>query len=60
MNELHRDLREVLRDIRPNFDLSAPGLQEAWDRGERDLFLVAPVDGNAIRYTEGTEVGVKR
>ena len=24
------------------------------------LFLVAPVEGAAIRYTEGTDVGVKR
>lgn len=58
--ELHRDLREVLREIRPDFDLSAPGLREAWDRGERERFLVSPVEGTAIRYTEGTEVGVKR
>ena len=58
--ELHRDLREVLREIRPDFDLSAPGLREAWDRGEREKFLVSPVEGTAIRYTEGTEVGVKR
>ena len=60
VDELHRDLREVLRRFRPDFDLSAPGLRDAWDRGERDRFLVTPVEGNAIRYTEGTEVGVKR
>jgi hypothetical protein len=40
--------------------LGAPGLREAWDRGEREQFLVSPVEGEAIRYTEGTEVGVKR
>lgn len=60
VDELHRDLREVLRRARPDFDLSAPGLREAWDRGERELFLVTPVEGTAIRYTEGTKVGVKR
>jgi peroxiredoxin len=60
VEELHRDLREVMRKLRPDFDLGAPGLREAWDRGEREQFLVSPVEGEAIRYTEGTEVGVKR
>jgi peroxiredoxin len=60
VEELHRDLREVMRNLRPDFDLGAPGLREAWDRGEREQFLVNPVEGEAIRYTEGTEVGVKR
>jgi peroxiredoxin len=60
VDELHRDLREVLRAVRPDFDLSAPGLREAWDAGDSDRFLVTPVDGAAIRYTEGTDVGVKR
>jgi peroxiredoxin len=60
VDELHRDLREVLRAVRPDFDLSAPGLREAWDAGDCDRFLVTPVGGAAIRYTEGTEVGVKR
>jgi peroxiredoxin len=58
--ELHRDLREVMRAQRPDFDLSAPELRDAWDRGEREQFLVTPVDGEAIRYTEGTAIGVKR
>ncbi len=60
VQELHRDLREVMRTLRPDFDLSAPGLREAWDRGERAQFLVTPVEGEPIRYTEGSEVGVKR
>jgi peroxiredoxin len=58
--ELHRDLREVMRAHRRDFDLSAPGLREAWDCGKREQFLVTPVEGEAIRYTEGTEIGVKR
>ena len=33
MHELHVDLRAVLQKVRPDFDLSAPGLREAWDRG---------------------------
>jgi len=60
VEELHRDLREVMRNLRPDFDLGAPGLREAWDRGEREQFLVSPAEGEAIRYTEGTSVGVKR
>ncbi|MGB7291141.1 MAG: redoxin domain-containing protein [Thermodesulfobacteriota bacterium] len=57
--ELHVDLRTVLRKIRPDFDLSSPGLREAWENGDRDMFLVAPIE-KAIRYTEGTSIGVKR
>ena len=60
VEELHRDLREVLREVRPDFDLSAPGLRDAWEQGENEQFLVTPVEGAAIRYTEGTDVGVKR
>ena len=59
VSELHADLRELFRKIRPDFDLSAPGLREAWDRGERDAFLVDTLD-EAIRFTEGTSIGIKR
>jgi len=31
--DLHRDLREVTREIRPDWDLAAPGLRENWDAG---------------------------
>ncbi len=60
VDELHRDLREVMRANRPDFDLATPGLREAWDNGDTERFLVEPVEGSAIRYTEGDEVGVKR
>ena len=36
--ELWRDLREVSREIRPDWDLDAPGLREAWEKGERSAF----------------------
>ena len=36
--DLRRDLREVTRTIRPDWDLRAPGLRERWERGERDAF----------------------
>jgi peroxiredoxin len=33
VEDLRQDLREVTREIRPDWDLSAPGLREAWDAG---------------------------
>jgi hypothetical protein len=29
------DLREVMGEVRPDWDLSTPGLREAWDAGDR-------------------------
>ncbi len=37
-DELWRDLRDLTRRIRPDWDLSAPGLREAWEAGERTRF----------------------
>ncbi len=59
MHELRLDLRALFQKIRPDFDLSAPGLREAWDRGERDLFLVDTLE-EPIRFTEGRSIGIKR
>jgi hypothetical protein len=53
------DLRDVFRKIRPDFDLAAPGLKEAWDRGDRDRFLVDTLE-EPIRFTEGKNIGIKR
>jgi peroxiredoxin len=36
--DLWRDLREVMSEIRPDWDLSTPGLREAWDSGDRSQF----------------------
>jgi peroxiredoxin len=36
--DLWHDLRAVTREIRPDWDLSAPGLREAWDAGDRSPF----------------------
>lgn len=36
--DLRRDLREVSRAVRPDWDLGAPGFRAAWDRGEHDRF----------------------
>jgi peroxiredoxin len=35
--DLRRDLRDVTREIRPDWDLSAPGLRAAWDAGDHSM-----------------------
>ncbi len=59
MSELRVDLRALFQKIRPDFDLGAPGLRDAWDRGERELFLVDTLE-EPIRFTEGASIGIKR
>jgi hypothetical protein len=36
--DLWRDLRVVTSEIRPDWDLSTPGLREAWDAGDFSRF----------------------
>ena len=36
--DLWRDLRAATSEIRPDWDLSTPGLREAWDAGDRSRF----------------------
>ncbi len=36
--DLWHDLRDVTREIRPDWDLSTPGLREAWDAGDLSPF----------------------
>ena len=36
--DLWHDLRDVTQEIRPDWDLTAPGLRERWDAGDRDPF----------------------
>jgi peroxiredoxin len=38
LDDLWRDLRAATREIRPDWDLSKPGLREAWDRGDLSHF----------------------
>ncbi len=40
--DLRRDLHEVTRRIRPDWDLSTPGLREAWDAGDRSRHYPYP------------------
>ena len=35
VGDLRRDLRDASREIRPDWDLTAPGLRAAWDAGDR-------------------------
>ena len=35
IDDLRRDLRDVTREIRPDWDLSTPGLRAAWEEGDR-------------------------
>jgi peroxiredoxin len=37
-DELWRDLRAATAEVRPDWDLSAPGLREAWDAGDMSPF----------------------
>ncbi|MEV0787916.1 redoxin domain-containing protein [Kribbella sp. NPDC050459] len=37
-DELWRDLRAATEEIRPDWDLSAPGLRAAWDAGDLSAF----------------------
>lgn len=38
VEDLRRDLRAVTAEIRPDWDLSAPGLRERWDAGDLSPF----------------------
>jgi len=38
VDELRLDLRAVSRETRPDWDLAAPGLREAWDGGDMAPF----------------------
>ena len=38
VEDLRGDLRAVTREIRPDWDLSTPGLREAWDAGDVSPF----------------------
>jgi peroxiredoxin len=35
--DLRRDLRELTREIRPDWDLATPGLRENWESGDRSM-----------------------
>jgi peroxiredoxin len=39
VEELHQDLRAVLRRCRPDWDLGDPDLKAAWERGDKSKFF---------------------
>jgi peroxiredoxin len=49
-HELWQDLREITRKIRPDWELTAPGLREKWDKGDKSHFW--PYDEEASREIE--------
>jgi len=52
MEDLRRDLREATREIRPDWDLGAPGLREAWEAGDRSQHFY-DVDADPSLRTAG-------
>ena len=36
--ELHQDVRDITRRIRPDWQIDTPEMRAMWDRGERDGF----------------------
>src|SRR3954453_10860 len=38
VEDLRRDLREAFREVRPDWELNAPGLREEWDAGDKSRF----------------------
>lgn len=45
--DLRRDLREVFRRVRPDWDLGAPDLRTAWEQGDRTRFYPYQAGGRA-------------
>ena len=39
IEDLRRDLRDATREIRPDWDLSAPGLRDEWEAGDHSRFF---------------------
>jgi peroxiredoxin len=56
--ELWEDLREVTRKIRPDWDLSEPGLRKAWEEGDKSRFW--PYDEEAIKEVESIVAATHR
>jgi hypothetical protein len=52
VEELRQDLREVTRQIRPDWDLGAAELREAWEAGDKSSFW--PYDEESGRDMESS------
>jgi hypothetical protein len=38
VEELRQDLRAVTKKCRPDWDITAPALKQAWEQGRKELF----------------------
>src|SRR5246127_3973084 len=47
VEDLRRDLREVMREVRPDWDLAAPGLREAYEADDRSSFYPYKKSGDS-------------
>jgi len=52
--DLRRDLREVTREIRPDWDLAAPDLRAAWDAGDHSRHHLYQDVGHSQRAGAGS------
>ena len=46
INDLWSDLRAVMSEIRPDWDLATPGLRETWDAGDHSKFFPYKAEGD--------------
>ena len=51
--DLRRDLREVVREVRPDWELGSPELRAAWERGEKERFYPYRPSKSASENTSG-------
>jgi peroxiredoxin len=59
--DLRHDLCEATRQIRPDWDLSTPGLRAAWDAGDRSRFYPDPdVHPVSVRLQQRTPADQRR
>ena len=54
VEDLRRDLREVTREVRPDWDLGAPGLRAGWDAGDRSRHYPYKDTGHGQRAGTGS------
>ena len=54
VEDLRRDLREVTREVRPDWDLGAPGLRAEWDAGDHSRHYPYKDPGHGQRAGTGS------
>lgn len=56
IDDLWHDLREVTREIRPDWNLATPGLRAAWEAGDRARFYPDPDPTPAVMGVHASDV----